>query len=101
MVTVRGSLTDETARAMEAGRNGLRAHSVFVRKRSQRETHLIVELTRGKNREIRRLCESAGHEVSTLKRIAFGGLVLGTLAPGEWRDVTHEEAEAALAAAVR
>jgi 23S rRNA pseudouridine2605 synthase len=101
LVTVRGSLTDETARAMEAGGNGLRAHSVIVRKRSKRETHLTVELTTGRNREIRRLCESAGHEVSRLKRIAFGGLVLGALAPGEWRDVTHEEAQAAFGAAVR
>jgi 23S rRNA pseudouridine2605 synthase len=101
LVTVRGSLTDETARAMEAGRHGLRAHSVLVRKRSQRETHLIVELTTGKNREIRRLCESVGHEVSRLKRVAFAGLVLDALAPGEWRDVTREEAEAALGAAVR
>lgn len=101
LVSVRGSLTDDAARAMEAGREGLRARSVIVRKRSRRETHLIVELTTGRNREIRRLCESVGHEVSRLKRVGFGGLVLGALAPGEWRDVTHEEAEAALGAAVR
>ena len=100
-VTVRGSLSDEDARAMEAGVNGLRAHSVTIRKRSGRETHILVELTTGKNREIRRLCQSAGHEVSRLKRVAFGGLVLGTLLPGEWRELTREEVDEALGGAVR
>ena len=100
-VTVRGSLTEEKARAMEAGRDGLRARSVTLRKRSRRETHLFIELTTGRNREIRRLCESAGHEVSRLKRIAFAGLERGALLPGEWRDVAREEAEAALRPAVR
>ena len=100
-VTVRGALSDDAAREMEAGHHGLRAHSVAVRKRSRRETHLIIELTTGRNREIRRLCEAAGHEVSRLKRVAFGGLLLGTLLPGEWRDITREEAEDLLRPRVR
>jgi 23S rRNA pseudouridine2605 synthase len=67
-----------------------------VRKRSTRETHLIVELTEGRNREIRRLCQAAGHEVTRLKRVAFGGLELGDLPPGKWREVTREEIEGTL-----
>ena len=84
---------------MMRGIDGLQAASVTVRKRSTRETHLIVELTEGQNREIRRLCDAVGHEVTALKRIAFGGLELGTLAAGGWRDVTRFELIRAFGAA--
>jgi 23S rRNA pseudouridine2605 synthase len=99
VVTVRGELLDETVRTLEAGLidrgERLTAASAHVLKRSKRETHLIVELTEGRNREIRRMMKSAGHEVTRLKRVAFGGLELGGLAPGKWRDVSLSEAQAA------
>jgi 23S rRNA pseudouridine2605 synthase len=68
---------------------------VQVRKRSRRETHLIVELTEGRNREIRRLLEAVGHEVTRLLRISFGGMELGTLQPGQFREVSRDDAAAA------
>lgn len=99
VVTVRGKLSDETARRLEEGIENageyLAARRIAVRKRSRRETHLIVELTEGKNREIRRLLAAAGHEVTRLKRVSFGGLELGDLAPGKWRVVPAEELRAA------
>jgi 23S rRNA pseudouridine2605 synthase len=95
VVTARGAVTDDEARAMERGIGGLRAGSVEVRKRSQRETHLIIELTEGRNREIRRLLVGVGHEVTRLLRVAFGGIELGRLQPGSWRDVTRDEIAAA------
>lgn len=91
VVTVRGMLTDESAARMLAGIADLRASAVSVLKRSRRETHLIVELDEGKNREIRRLCEACGHQVTALKRIAFGGLELGDLKPGCWRQISRLE----------
>jgi 23S rRNA pseudouridine2605 synthase len=90
-VTVRGHLSDDSIARMTNGIGELRATSVRARKRSTRETHLIVELDEGKNREIRRLCRACGHEVSALKRIAFGGLELGDLQPGRWREVSRQE----------
>ena len=63
-----------------------KAASIDILKRSKRETHVIVELTEGRNREIRRMLKAAGHEVTRLKRIAFGGIELGDLAPGKWRE---------------
>lgn len=99
LVTVRGELADETARRLEAGveESGerLAARSVAVRRRSRRETHLVIELTEGKNREVRRLLAAAGHEVTRLKRVAFGGLELGDLPPGRWRAVPADELRAA------
>ena len=62
-----------------------------LRKRSGRETTVIVRLAEGKNREIRRLAAAIGSEVLKLKRIAYGGVVLGDLPAGQWRDVDPSE----------
>jgi 23S rRNA pseudouridine2605 synthase len=70
----------------------LEAASIEIIKSSKRETHLVVELTEGKNREIRRMMGAAGHEVTRLKRLAVGALELGALAPGEWREISRQEA---------
>jgi 23S rRNA pseudouridine2605 synthase len=91
VVTVRGALDAAGAASMISGINELRASSVVVRKRSARETHLIVELVEGRNREIRRMLEALGHPVTKLMRTAFGGVELGKLQPGEWREVGREE----------
>ncbi|MFL6194895.1 MAG: pseudouridine synthase [Thermoanaerobaculia bacterium] len=95
LVTARGEVKDETIGRLEQGIEDagetLAARSVAVRKRSRRETHLVLELTEGKNREIRRLLAAVGHEVTRLKRVSFGGLELGDLQPGRWRRVEAEE----------
>ena len=65
--------------------------AVVLRKASARESHLVVTLTEGKNREVRRLCAAAGHEVTRLRRVQIGGLTLGALPPGSWRLVGDEE----------
>jgi 23S rRNA pseudouridine2605 synthase len=64
---------------------------VTVRKRSKRETHLVVELRQGRNREIRNMFAGIGHEVTRLKRVQFGGLELGDLPPGQWRELTRAD----------
>ena len=96
-VTVRGLVSDEDCAALERGiaasarPETLRASRAAVRKSSRRETHLIVELTEGKNREIRRLFEAIGRPVTRLLRVAYGPIELGTLQPGQWREVTRGE----------
>jgi pseudouridine synthase len=99
LVTVRGEVTDEVAATMMkglvVGREPLIAAAVVVRKRSKRESHLTITLTEGKNREIRRMLEAVEHPVTALRRVQFGGLELGTLAPGQWRPVSADELKAA------
>jgi|SRR5215218_6482992 len=100
VATVRGELSDAEAGRMMEGFGNLRADAVRVRKRSRRESHLIIELREGRNREVRRLCASVGHEVTALKRVAFGGLELGELAPGAWRSVKRDEIRRAFGSTV-
>lgn len=88
VVTVRGHVGDDDLKVLRAGIAGLQAASVTIRKRSNRETHLIVELTEGKNREIRRLFAAVGREVTRLLRIAYGPIELGALQPGRWRELS-------------
>jgi 23S rRNA pseudouridine2605 synthase len=99
VVTVRGHVTDaEVARltnGVVSGRDRLAAAAATLRKASGRESDLVVELREGKNREVRRLFEAIGHEVTRLKRVRLGGLELEDLQPGEWREVSRNEIRAA------
>jgi pseudouridine synthase len=90
-VTARGEVGDDECAALVAGMGGLRARAVTVRKRSRRETHLLVELTEGRNREIRRLFDAIHHPVTKLLRVAYGPIELGRLQPGEWRAISRDE----------
>lgn len=99
VVTVRGRVEAVDIKRLEAGisdgRDELAASRVTLRKASNRESHLTVELHEGKNREVRRLFAAIGHEVTRLKRVGFGVLSLGALLPGQWRALSRAEVAAA------
>jgi len=50
-----------------------------------------IILTQGLNRQIRRMCEYLGYEVTKLKRSRIMNVHLGRLKPGQWRDLTSDE----------
>lgn len=52
-----------------------------------------IILTEGLNRQIRRMAEYFGYEVTKLKRVRIMNVSLGSLKPGEWRKLTAKEME--------
>jgi 23S rRNA pseudouridine2457 synthase len=59
---------------------------------------LALELTEGKNRQVRRMTAAVGHPTLRLVRVRIGTLRLDTLAlaPGQWRELVPLERAAAL-----
>ncbi len=55
-------------------------------------------LKEGRNRQIRRMCELVGLEVTDLYRLRIGPLKLGNLPEGQWRRLTGEERAALIEA---
>lgn len=54
---------------------------------------LSISIHEGKNRQVRRMCSTAGHDVIKLKRISIGKLSLGNLKKGEWRHLKKDEVD--------
>lgn len=66
-----------------------------VRKTGERSFNII--LVQGLNRQIRRMCEALGANVTHLRRIRIMNLKLGGMKPGEWREMTPDEYRALMA----
>jgi 23S rRNA pseudouridine2605 synthase len=82
VVVARGRVTAGAAAALSSA-----VATVRIRKASSRETHVIVDLTEGKNKEVRKMFESIGHEVTRLHRVSFGEYRLGDLPSGAFREI--------------
>ena len=61
----------------------LKPDSVRIIGQLPAKTWLEFRLTTGRNREIRKVCEEIGLTVDKLKRVAFGGLSLEGIKPGD------------------
>lgn len=96
LVTVQGEFkdtqSDQAKRGIRDQGELLKCEEVTIQKSSKRETHLKLVLTEGKNREIRRLMKLLGHEVTRLRRIQYGPFQLENLLPGEWKEISLEDA---------
>lgn len=60
-----------------------------VVKKGDRRFSII--LTQGLNRQIRRMCQTFGYEVLSLKRVRIMSITLNGLKPGEWRELSGRE----------
>ena len=91
MVRVAGEVTERKLALLRHGLSldGRTLKPAEVTQLKPRRLRFI--LREGRNRQIRRMCELVGLEVTDLKRIRIGPLALGDLAEGRWRMLTAEE----------
>jgi 23S rRNA pseudouridine2605 synthase len=96
-VKVRGILEKAELDRLRAGlllRDGTRFAPCRIRiLREEKHAWLEVTLTEGKNREIRRMFEAVGHDVSKLKRVRIGFLTGAGLPAGASRPLSPAEVE--------
>ena len=57
----------------------------------QNKDQLKLILTEGRKRQIRRMCDEVGLEVTALKRVRIGNIRLGNLPVGKWRYLRPNE----------
>lgn len=91
VVTVDKELTHEIIKQMGTGVRilGEVTKPCYIRQEGQRRFRIILK--QGLNRQIRRMCETFGYKVKTLKRIRIMHIHLGNLATGKWRYLTPQE----------
>ncbi len=81
--------------ALEAGVDApegrLRAKHARLLRAGEKNAWLEITLDEGRNRHIRRLLEAFGVGVLRLVRTAIGGLALGELPKGQWRELDAAE----------
>ena len=91
LVTVDKPVTDEFIRGMGAGVPILGAVTKKCKVKKEAPFVFRITLVQGLNRQIRRMCEHFGFEVTKLERIRIMNVSLKGLPVGEWRDLTDDE----------
>ena len=68
---------------------------------TEEENRVVLEfiLHEGRNRQIRKMCESQGLEVARLKRISIGPVKLGILKQGDYRELSEQDVKKLLRSA--
>lgn len=90
---VRESAVNDLRRLRELGGEPIRPAEVKLLRSEEPTSLLLITITEGKNRQVRRMCAAVGLQVLRLKRISEGNLTLGDLPPGKWRYLNLEEIE--------
>lgn len=93
IVKVHKEVTDDFISDMSKG--------VYLKNLEQTTRECVVEkmgkytfkiiLTQGLNRQIRRMCDSLGYKVVSLKRVRIMNISLGKLYSGEYREIVGDE----------
>lgn len=104
-VTVRPPVTDDMISDLMSGimLDGRKTAPCTVEIIEKDDTRVVLRfvLHEGRNREIRRMCEAVGLEVTRLKRVAIDTLKLGMLQQGKWRELTEQEVKRLIISATK
>ncbi len=101
IVEVKGELTPDLFNKIKKGvrleETGLlKPDEVRIVRKNPSKFILSVDLTHGKNREIRRLMEFFNLKILILRRVRIGGLYIGDLPSGDYRILNRKTAGLAL-----
>lgn len=91
IVTVDKPITPEFINTM---RNGVKILGTITKKcfvKQEGPDRFKIILIQGLNRQIRRMCEALGYNVTSLKRVRIMSFTLSGLGPGHWRYFTPAE----------
>lgn len=69
----------------------IRPADVEIAEKNADITVLKITIHEGRNRQIRKMCETAGLKLTRLIRISEANFSIGELKPGEWRNLTEKE----------
>lgn len=95
-VTIPSKVSEETIALLTVGveiEKGVVTQPCTINVLAAEAERTVLEfiITEGKNRQIRKMCQAVGLAVSRLKRTSVGGVKLGMLKPGEYKELTAEE----------
>ncbi len=91
LVTVNKPLTSEMISGMAKGVPILGVNTKKCKVVQEATQVFRITLIQGLNRQIRRMCEHFGYEVTKLERVRIMNIGLKGLPVGEWRDLTESE----------
>lgn len=91
MVTVDKKISADFINSMRSGVRimGTITNKCFVKQEGDSRFRII--LTQGLNRQIRRMCETLGYKVTSLKRVRIMNITVNGIVPGKWRYFTVQE----------
>ncbi|WP_454969721.1 pseudouridine synthase [Eubacterium sp.] len=102
-VTVRPAVNDDILFNLRNGIeiDGRKTAPCEVTVLTEEENRVVLEfiLHEGRNRQIRKMCESQGLEVARLKRISIGPVKLGMLKQGDYRELSEQDVKKLLRSA--
>lgn len=102
-VTVRPAVNDEILFNLRNGIeiDGRKTAPCEVTVLTEEENRVVLEfiLHEGRNRQIRKMCESQGLEVARLKRISIGPIKLGMLKRGDYKELSEQDVKKLLRSA--
>jgi len=61
------------------------------------DAQIQITIHEGKNRIVKRMMKELGYVVVSLKRTRIGGLGIGTLKPGEYKEMTEKDKKSVFA----
>lgn len=91
IVTINKSITPEFIEGMSKGVKILGTTTKPCQVIQLKDRVFQIILTQGLNRQIRRMCQAFGYQVTQLKRTRIMNIKLDGLGIGKWRDLTDKE----------